>query len=653
MDFIFIINRIRRMSPPEMAFRVIKLIQNKFESHYLNLNCKIPDYKEPDHLLFNNIDFSTFESSALLKQADQLCGNRMNIFSLIDYDIGEKIDYHKDYKSGLRAPRNIFGKNIDYRDSKKIGDIKYIWEPNRHLFLFPLALTYRIYGKKNYLEKFSYYLSEWLHQNPFMYGVNWCSSLELGIRLINWALCWHLVKNEIDKELSDKWAASIYQHCRFISKNLSRYSSANNHLIGEIAGLFIAGTALPQFKESKKWRNISYKILKNECNKQNYKDGVNKEQAISYQQFTLDFFMLAGIIAKKYNIIFPENYWKRIEKMLEFIAAVEDLNGNIPQTGDEDDALVIDLGQREYGIYRSLLNTGAYIFNRCDFSKNINPDNIDLKTKIFLNLNDTKITNSLKSEKQIPLQFPEGGYYVLGTNINKKNEQKLIFDCGPLGYLSIAAHGHADALSFTFSAGGFPIFIDPGTYAYHSNREWRNYFRGTSAHNTLTVDNENQSYIAGNFMWSRKAKTKILNYSEPFSIEGTHFGYKSKKSTVHNRIITYNKLNNFWEIVDNIITGGEHNINVYFHCSPSCAVTLAEKHVDIKFPGGDCKLYYDDNINVSLHNAEINPILGWYSPSYDVKNPATAIKLSMDISGNTSICSKFEINFTQEKLYEH
>ena len=63
----------------------------------------------------------------------------------------------------------------------------------------------------------------------------------------------------------------------------------------------------------------------------------------------------------------------------------------------------------------------------------------------------------------------------------------LTFDHGPVGYLSIAAHGHADTLAVWLSIGNQPVFVDAGTYRYHSRRALRDAFRDTAVHNTLTL----------------------------------------------------------------------------------------------------------------------------------------------------------------------
>ena len=53
-------------------------------------------------------------------------------------------------KTGIEAPLG-FGKLLDYRDPRLVGDIKYLWEPNRHLHLVTLAQAYALGGDARYL----------------------------------------------------------------------------------------------------------------------------------------------------------------------------------------------------------------------------------------------------------------------------------------------------------------------------------------------------------------------------------------------------------------------------------------------------------------------------------------------------------------------
>ncbi|MGH7926556.1 MAG: heparinase II/III family protein, partial [Candidatus Binatia bacterium] len=296
------------------------------------------------------------------------------ILSLKNTNLSSPPEWNRDPLTGTVAPQ-VFGKAIDYRDSAKVGDIKYLWELNRHLQFPVLAQAYYLSGESRYLEAIQTQLDSWLDQCPYPSGPNWISSLELGIRLINWSLTWQLLRLKRPEkslfespDLEGRWLDSIYRHAHFIQGYFSRYSSANNHLIGEAAGLFIASMTWPFWKDMKDWGRISYRILVEEALKQNALDGVNREQTVSYQQFVLDFMLLAVLAGKTNAIEFPKEYWARMEALMEFIAAIMDVAGHVPMIGDADDALVARLSQEvDFCPYRSLLATGTLLFSRADF----------------------------------------------------------------------------------------------------------------------------------------------------------------------------------------------------------------------------------------------------------------------------------------------
>ncbi len=684
----FFINRLRRMSVAEILYRVGQKARNTMEKALLGrYRFDMPLLEEPSILkepakLFSApvflADNNNPDVRKILEKADRLCENRFDIFALKDFQIHGEVDYHTDYKSGRSAPADVFGKSINYRDSDRIGDIKYIWEMSRHLFLVPLALAYVHTKQSKYLEKFEQLLSGWLEQNPFMLGVNWASSLELGIRLINWTVCWHLLEEYVSPELRKRWLDCVYQHCWFITRNLSRFSSANNHLIGEVAGLFIASTAMPQFKDSHRWREKARRILIRESVKQNYPDGVNKEQAIAYQKFVLDFLVLSGLVGQANGISFSEGYWGIIGKMQTYLAAMEDVSGNLPKIGDEDDGLVVD----------PLLLSIAGISSSDISSTGISPANIrPLCTGATGGIYSTHIH---PDSGRLPDAFKDGGYYILGTDFGTPTEQKLIFDCGSLGYLSLAAHGHADALAVIFSAGGSPIFIDPGTYAYHADKKWRNYFRSTAAHNTVRIDGVDQSMMAGNFMWSSKAEAKIVEHESLIMAKGMHTGYnRLKDSVLHTRTVRYTgkayaaeakkdrdaekdkkTVNDketitdketigfdmgagVWEVEDHIQCEGPHLAEMYYHLHPDCRIEEASDEgnnaaaLKIRFSGGICQFEHDTAMTLEIYHGNEEPPLGWYSPSYDVKVPTATLKLSVSIKGSIKIKTRFSIMFNR------
>ena len=259
---------------------------------------------------------------------------------------------------------------------------------------------------------------------PCAKGPNWSSALELGIRLINWAVAWQLLggphaplfEGTAGLDLRRRWLESIHQHARFIENHFSRYSSANNHLIEEAAGLFVAGITWPYWPEARCWMERARTILEREALLQNAADGVNLEQAASYQHFVLDLLLLPLLAGRANGVDFPSAYYARIESMLEYLASIMDVGGNVPMIGDVDDALVVKLDHRsDFCPYRSLLATGALLFNRPDFKAKAG--RLDDKTRWLLGKEaDGAYARIDAGALRLPVKrsFPLGGYYILG-----------------------------------------------------------------------------------------------------------------------------------------------------------------------------------------------------------------------------------------------
>jgi len=251
--------------------------------------------------------------------------------------------------------------------------MKYLWELNRHLELVTLAQTWYLTADSRYIKGFVRLLDSWFEQCPYPLGINWTSSLELGVRLMNWAFAWHLIDGaNLDGDFRSRWLNSIFQHCHFISGHLSKHSSANNHLIGEYAGLYVASSIWPCWKESIRWKSLTKAGLEEEALKQNAPDGCNREQATWYHHEVLDMLLLCGLVGRANGDEFSEAYWKKLEKMIEYIASIMDVNGNVPMIGDSDGAVMIRFyPDQGFPVFHSLVAAGSVLFDRADFAKKV------------------------------------------------------------------------------------------------------------------------------------------------------------------------------------------------------------------------------------------------------------------------------------------
>lgn len=647
-------NRLRCMSGAEVAYRLRRALAARSERWGFPGSPRAPaaDLAQAANPWFGVP--AGIDQAAYLAAADRLLAGKFDVFALHDLDLGSPPCWNRDPKSGIDAPLS-FGKLIDYRDPRQVGDIKYLWEPNRHMHLVTLAQAHALSGEAKYSAAIRVHLDSWFASCPCGRGLNWSSALEAGIRLINWSLTWQLLGG-LQAALFDdapgsafrqRWLDSVYQHAQFIRSFFSLHSSANNHLIGEAAGLFIAALSWPYWPQARVWRDESMHILEREARLQNAADGVNREQSVSYQQYETDLLLLPLLAGKTAGVAFSEGYRLNIERMLEYLASIMDFGGNVPMFGDADDGLVVRLAQGgNFCRYRSSLATGALLFQRGDFLRKAGE--IDDKTRWLLGTESGPAIPDRASPASLPVRqaFDEGGYYILGCDFESGNEIRLVADAGPLGYQRIAAHGHADALSFTLSVAGDEFLIDPGTYAYHTHGPWREYFRGTSAHNTLRVDGEDQSQSGGNFMWLQKAVAVCSHWhssAQSDVFEGWHDGYRRLADPVtHQRRITLDKAGRRVLIEDRVQMRDEHTIELFFHCSESCRVEPdADGYVLVQGKTRlTLRLPEADNASRRTHFGSIDPMLGWVSRRFDDKQPATTIVWSGRLRGSAVLRSE-------------
>src|SRR5256885_3389736 len=493
------------MTPAELPYRAARLISAHVERIAPLRQSIPPTDREPWARRWVYVP-EGIDPAPYLAEADRIAAGTLTVFCVSCANGDSPPRWNCDPKTGTQAPLTP-GKLLDYRDRRLVGDIKYLWEVNRHLQLVTLAQGYALTREAKYLRVLQQHLESWIRACPCGRGPTWCSALEAAIRLINWSIAWQLAGGAAapffagieGARFRRRWLDSVYEHASFIHGYFSRHSSANNHLIGEAAGLYIAGLTWPCWPRVRDWRRVAQQILEREALLQSSTDGVNLEQAVCYQQFVLDFLLLALLAGRSAGERFSAAYEQRLAAMLAFLASIMDAGGNVPMIGDADDGAGTRLAQSpDFSTYRSLLASGAILFGSGELKAKAGK--LDDKTRWLFGSRAGELFRRVEEPRaRAPLRraFPDGGYYILGCDFETPEEIRLVADAGPLGYRSIAAHGHADALAFTLSLGGLEFLIDPGTYAYHGGGEWRAYFRGTAAHNTLRIDGVDQSQAGG------------------------------------------------------------------------------------------------------------------------------------------------------------
>ncbi|MET0856225.1 MAG: heparinase II/III family protein [Telluria sp.] len=292
---LWIFNRLRCMQPAELGYRLRQAAVAMCEKRGLFGAAREDLAAAPPKPAARGLPpLAPGEADALVAEADRICAGHVIIFSR-SFEVGAAPAWN-------RSP----------------GDIKHLWELNRHLHLVRLAQAALIKDDPVYLRTLGAQLRGWLGQCPPLSGPNWTSALELGIRLINWSLLWRLIGGDASalfagadgQRLRQDWLHNIHAHCAYIERHLSRHSSANNHLIGELAGLLVAAATWPCWPAAARWRALAVAELESEAQRQYSADGVNREQAFAYHAFSADFLLIAGLCEPS----FSPAYWQVLER---------------------------------------------------------------------------------------------------------------------------------------------------------------------------------------------------------------------------------------------------------------------------------------------------------------------------------------------------
>jgi hypothetical protein len=654
------VNRLRAMGVSEVVYRLRQSVRASVEQLGFGL-AKPTMARGTCGLAWSSPLARDFNASRYLTAADEVLAGRFDVFAMRGLALGFPPNWNRDPKTQINAPM-VFGKELNYRDERIVGDIKYLWEPNRHLELVTLAQAYYLSGDERLALACRHLLESWFEQCPYPFGANWTSSLEHGVRLVNWAVAWHLLGAESSslfigaegQDFRQRWFDSIFQHCHFIAGHLSRHSSANNHLLGELTGLFVGSLTWPMWPQSERWRQLAEREFEAEALKQTSPDGVNREQAFLYHHWVADMMLLGLLFGRSNGAVMGSEFEARLESMLDFVVAVMDTAGHVPAVGDADDAVMVRFSHApEFDVYKSLLATGAVLFRRPIFAAKAGI--FDDKSRWLLGDGAQIVFDDLKAQAtpchMFRRAFADGGYWVLGSRFDTSLELRIVADAGPLGYLGTAAHGHADALAFTLSFAGQQLLIDPGTYAYHTQSKWRDYFRGTSAHNTVRVDGLDQSVIGGNFLWLRHLAAKCLRWedrNEKCVWIGEHDGYQRLRDPLmHRREIVLDKTSSLIEVFDTLTCADRHFIEVFWHFSENCVLTCAgrvvhvscgEASMTLEMPGCD----WIPTIVVG----QDDPPSGWISRRFDEKAASPTLKWSGEALATCSLRTVITLELT-------
>ena len=574
-----------------------------------------------------------------IRQADELLNHRFYFLGL-DVKLAKPIPWNQNPQTAKEYPLEHYS-TINTMDSASYGDVKYVWELNRHQFFIEVASAYFLTGDERYAEAIWAWFSTWVADTPYKIGINNTSVLEHSVRIFSWIWTYFLTKDSAiwTSEREEIFVKNLLLQGNMIEENLSFYYSPYNHLIGELAALAFLGTVYGNSRDMEVWRDTYWNEMEKQLEKQFHADGFTVEQASYYHHFTVGFYLMVAVLRKQNGLPVSEDVFKTLEKTLEFSMNLTRPDGQLPMLGDIDSARSVYFYRPDpMWNLRPFLALGAVLFGRSDM-KDVAGSQFE---EVLWILGSDGMNNFKKLENQKPnytsRRFSHSGYYIMRDGWDATNNY-CCFDCGEIAHgvfkdgTPSAAHGHGDILSFELCIDGEPLIIDPGFTTYFGPLEWHRYFRSTAGHNAIEVNDCGQAVHENRIAWSN-VSSPILDHwvsTDEFDfVSGAidRFAQLGDKVS-HNRTILFIKERYFFimDKVEGDISNKAFQVKSSLHFCPG-ELSYSENQLRyntklISF------LTLPEKTSVEIETGGEYPHQGWIAQGYGQKSPAPILQFNV------------------------
>lgn len=485
------------MEPTEIAFRIRQAVSKRRMPRTLRSLAAWSGTFAPAGSRFprlpERMDFSETMRRGIADEAATVSSGRWPMLHGLTAETGPLPDWHRDYLAGISFGAGLPYQALNHRSLPPGMDVRVVWEINRWAHLVRLAQDAWLRRDPEAAQKVVGLIASWLESNPPGTGLNWTSSLEVALRLLNLAwldalllatlpdrTAWETLRNRL-------LPAHVWWTWEFRSPG----SSANNHLLGELAGLLVALLRWPEGENFSTPATSIEKILHSEILRQFAPDGGNREQALHYHFFAWEISLQALCALRQAGRSIPEDVSDRMRRAAAFWLAVEGGEESWDY-GDSDDAIVVPLGglMNPLPAWRGWLaegrgEPGTWLNRSADF------------------LQPVSTPETPSHSWQI---FSDSGYAV-------RHEKPVLLrvDASPLGYLAGAGHGHLDALHLSVWINGRAFLVDPGTGGYYANPTERSLLAAAESHNGPFVPGADYPIRKGPFLWQHHHPTPALH----------------------------------------------------------------------------------------------------------------------------------------------
>lgn len=411
----------------------------------------------------------------------------------------------------------------------RVPGASHLWNYNLHYleFLIPLAVKYSDTGEEAYFLKWKEFMEGWLKQS----SNDSFEPYTISMRIPNLLICMELLREKLrNTKLESEMMTSLYQQYKYLI-GMQEKALLANHYFENLKAVVISSLL---FQETDIYHKY-FDLLRKEIEEQILSDGLHFERSLMYHKIILE------DILRVHAALNSTGHRADAEKLVPAILMMASA-----------------MRKLEEGFERTPL------FNDAGNNVSKNRDALLLAVTRYC-------TNSAAV-------CPSEGFEVSGYYKLVHGDTTLLFDCGEIGPSYMGGHAHNDCLSFELSVCGKPLFVNSGTGQYQGGL--RSFFRSTAAHNTVMIDDREQSELWGEHRAARRIR-KVKGEAGGGMLTGR---FQSFRGDFFRRSLRWKKENeNVLVIRDDIgaCDKGRHMARAFLHLAPGYCYKRAGKKIEV------------------------------------------------------------------------
>ncbi len=572
------------------------------------------------------------EESSILGEAENILAGNCPFFGSLSFLCGFPPQWFRNPVTGQHVSPKQRWTQMRFA-SPVYGDLKFILEPSRFLFAYPLVRAYALTGDERFPQAFWNAIEDWAHHSPPMSGPLWICGQECSLRILAWSFALHgFIHSPLT--MPDRVAllvSMIAAHAWRTAQTLGyARSQRSNHLISEAVGLWTAGTLYPEMRYAQSWRELGGELLREAVLDQITPEGVSQQHSFNYQRMILHLLLWTLRLSEIRGEALHPQIWQRTQAAYDFMRYwVDPVSGCVPNYGSDDGSLILPLAQAAYRDYRPLLQLCTTVLH-CPAL----PSGPWDEAAIWFGI---KPVAAQQSEALSSVSF-DAGYFRLGDQKSWAMIRAGRYTRRPF---------QADQLHVDLWWHGINIVRDAGTYLYNGPAPWTNGFARTSVHNTITVDGHDQMRRASRFLWLDWVQAAGRIDEEPGQqhatrFEGEHGGYR-RLAIKHRRIVHWIP-DGGWMILDEVQGRGAHDVRLHWLLG-DFPYEISESPFEVALRAGKSRIRWtvlatvpgngaiirggkpicSINKNTASEHPDDIQLLGWEASTYGDLRPALSL----------------------------